>query len=368
MASSELAAQERVIVVDAGTRWTRAGFAASEAPLCVRTMVDVPRRPAPPPAEVLARYNQEEAISRRGAVRLLSPLAGGAVADWRDLEAFLHSMFSTALRVAPEEASGLLWAESVRTSAAERERLAQLLLEEFSVRALRLCPSAALVARAAGVADGLVVQVGDGLASASPVCAGRVVESAQLHVTRGGGAVTDELIGRLAERGFLVSTQAEREIVYQLKEATALVRSPTVPPASASCYELPDGQLIELDGAERELMMETLFQGGSSLPQLCAASMHALAAADESAVVQRLVLAGGCSSCAGLGARLVSELAGLCQAPVGLLCTPPPVDPRLAVWHGGALVARASDWRAQAISWECWGEEGARALERFRYS
>lgn len=102
----------------------------------------------------------------------MNPIANGTVTNWDALKKIFWHVFYTGLNIAPEEHPFVL-AESPFTSTADREAIARLMFEEYSVPALDIVPDAVLVAYQAGCVTGLVIDVGNESARIVPVVEGK---------------------------------------------------------------------------------------------------------------------------------------------------------------------------------------------------
>jgi len=327
------------VVIDLGTHSLKAGFGGEDRPaVALRAVVGRPKLPRVVAGGALAdadAFVGRRAEEHRGALRLSHALARGAVASWADLEVLWAALYDAQHLKASAAAHPVLLAEAPLTPRAQRERCAQVLFEQLQVPALHCCPSPPLALYATGRTTGLVLDVGEGAAHATPIYEGYALPHAVLRADLGGRDVTERLALLLRKQGTVLHSGAELESVAAMKEAACFVSAlPAQDEAAvadrrfaAAEFRLPDGQRLQL-GAERFRAPEVLFRpalGGLECRGVAELAAGAALRADldlRPALLQNVVLAGGSTTCRGFGARLLAELRRLQPAP----------DVKLRVW------------------------------------
>ena len=139
------------------------------------------------------------------------------------MEKVWHHTFYNELRIAPEEALGVLLTEAPRNPKANREKMVTIMFETFQVKNVYVALQAVMSLYAAGRTTGLVADAGDGVSHTIPVFEGFSIPHAVEKMEIAGRVLTDWMQKLLLGTGESFTSSAEMEIVRDIKEKLSYV-------------------------------------------------------------------------------------------------------------------------------------------------
>ena len=346
--------QNKPLVIDNGTGFTKNGFAGEDQPRSVfPTIIGYPKyQIIMTDVEHYVReyYIGEEAINLRGVLKLVYPVEHGQVQDWDAMERIWHYTFYNDLRVNPNEHPVLL-TEPPLNKNQNKEKMAELMFDTFNVPAMYISMQAILSLYASGRTTGIVVDSGDGVTHIVPVYEGFAISHAIHRSDIGGRDITDYLRRLLRQRGYSLSSSAEREIVRDIKERLCYValdpekelKLAEKVSGMEKTYTLPDGETLTI-GAERFMAPELFFNPGAigseenPLDELIYRSIQNCDVDLRRDLYANIVLSGGSTMFPGLKERLHKELTELVPETMEVKIIAPP-ERRYSVWIGGSILS-----------------------------
>ncbi|KAJ6252883.1 actin [Anaeramoeba flamelloides] len=348
---------KKAVVIDNGAFSTKAGFAGDDAPRAVfPSIVGRPRHVGVMVGMGLNDfYVGEIPQSKRGILKLKSPIEDGIVTDWEALEKIWHYTFYQGLEVHPEEQTVLL-SEHPFNKQSSREKMTEIMFETFNVKGFSLVNSALMSFFCVKdpCKSGLVVENGFDCSYVVPIYNRSVLKKSIASLDLAGRDMTLYLNKILAERGYSFITTAEREIVSDLKEKlgyVALDFEEEIEYTQGSLeknFELPDGQVITI-GNERFRCAEVLFQPSfigmeeDGIHQLVINSITKCDQKIRKELYSNIVLTGGSSMFTGYAKRMQKEINVL--APQNMVVQiVAPEGRKYSAWLGGSYLASLSDF------------------------
>ena len=325
-------------------------------------------------------YVGDEAATTKGSARrnISRPIQRGFVENWDDMEKIWHHTFYNELRVAPEECAVLL-TEPLHNPAANRERMTQIMFENFGVIYMYVDKAAVLSLFCSGRTTGCVLDSGEGQTHVVPVFDGHIVAHGVTRAHLAGRNLTDYMKEILAERGYLFTTTAEREIVRDMKETLTYIaldfeqetKTAAESHALEKHYELPDGNVVVISD-ERFRCPEALFQPNIIPGGMCKRredpGIHTLICNSIAKcgpdtgrdLYGNIVLAGGNTLFPGIRERLERELNALTHHAIQVIAPP---ERKFSGWIGGSILSSLADpepWISKAE----YEEQGCNVVHR----
>jgi actin len=367
------------LVIDNGTGLSKNGYAGEDQPRSVfPTLIGYPKyKSIMTDVEHYVReyYIGEEALNLRGVLKLIYPVEHGVINDWDAMEKIWHYTFYNDLRVNPNEHPVLL-TEAPLNPKANREKMTEVMFETFNVPAMYISMQAVLSLYASGRTTGIVVDSGDGVTHIVPIYEGFAITHAISRVDLAGRDLTEYLRRLLRQRGYSLTSSAEREIVRDIKEKLCYValdpekemKLAEKVSGMEKTYTLPDGQALVV-GPERFLAPEVFFNPGvigleaQPIDEAIYAAIMKCDVDLRRELYGNIVLSGGSTMFPGLKERMHKELTELVPEGVEIKIIAPP-ERRYSVWIGGSILSSLKTFQKMWVTKKEYQDIGAAAIHR----
>ncbi|KAK7685752.1 Arp2/3 complex subunit, actin nucleation center [Cerrena zonata] len=329
----------------------------------------------------------DEAAENRNYLQVTQPMEHGIIRNWDDMKLLWNYTFDEKLQVNTQGRKVLL-TEPPMNPKANRQRMCQVMIEEYGFGGVYVAIQAVLTLYAQGLTTGVVVDSGDGVTHIVPVYDGFALPHLTRRLDIAGRDVTRYLIKLLLMRGYAFNRTADFETVREIKEKfcyvsydldldTRLAEETTV---LVESYTLPDGRVIKI-GQERFEAPECMFQPHlvdveqPGVAEMLFQTIQNAAVDVRSELYKHIVLSGGSSMYPGLPSRLEKEMKQLYLTRVlnndpsrlnkfKIRIEDPPRRKHM-VFLGGAVLADIMKSREEFwISREEWFEQGVRSLDK----
>ena len=363
------------LVVDNGSGMCKAGFSGDDAPRSVfPEVVGVPRM-----KNIMGEgkeiYIGDDAIEKKGILKLFYPIEHGIITDWDQMTSLWQHTFDNELRVTPSEHTVLL-TEAANNMKSNREKMTSTMFETFEVSALYVAVQAVLSLYASGRTTGIVLDSGDGVTHVVPIYEGYGIPHAIRRINWAGRDLTEKMQDYMMENNVDLSSSAEKEIARDIKETLCFVAEDfdkEMEESKSSTkhdrdFQMPDGSMIKV-GTQRFRVPELLFNpanAGKDFQGFGGLVYDSILLCDIDVrrdLYQNIILSGGSSMFEGMESRLQQEVAAKAPASVKVKVLASP-ERKYSVWIGGSIISSLSSFGSMWISKEEYEEHGAGIVHR----
>ncbi|XP_075403168.1 uncharacterized protein LOC142445330 [Tenrec ecaudatus] len=258
--------ENRPLVCDFGSCYSKVGFSGMEAPLVVfPTLLGKLKHRCPLVGlEKREWFIGAEASANQGKLNLQHPFSRGTITNWDHAEKIWHHTFYQVLHVAPDQ-HPLMMTEPPVSSSSYKEKVSQIMFETFNIPALYLANQGVLALYSCGKTTGMTIESGDGMTYFVPIFEGCPLRQSIMKLDIAGQDLTLYLLKLLSESGYSFMSRGDKDYVQGLKEKCCYVAldlekelAEAQSPSFKQTFQLPDGQEVQV-GRERFLCPEALF-------------------------------------------------------------------------------------------------------------
>nr|XP_028597522.1 uncharacterized protein LOC114602957 [Podarcis muralis] len=363
------------VIFDNGSGLCKAGIAGDSAPRVVITAI-VGRSKAK--ATMLGAgqkefYIGEEAQCKRGVLSLNYPIDHGIVTSWDDMERIWRHVYECELRIKSSDRPVLL-TEAPLNPLQNRERMTEIMFENFKVPAMYVAVQATLALYASARTTGIVIDSGDGVTHTVPIYEGYCLPHAVSRLDVAGRDITEYFMRLLLESGLSFVSTAEREIVKDIKEKLCYVALDPIQEMKAKPeyllreYKLPDGNIIRI-GSQLFRAPEALFAPaniGVDAPGVHKMAFNSIMKCDIDVrrdLYGNILLSGGSTLFYGLDERILKEMQ--LQVPIGIsvrIIAPP--ERKYCVWIGASILTCLTSFRQMWVTLNDYKDFGPGVVHR----
>ena len=340
------------IIIDNGTGYCKSGFSGEKEPrsiipACVGYQKYGSGRVGFSKKEFFVGPDVEPI---KGVLKINNPLNNGVVNNWDDMEKIWRYIFIDELKIKPEEHNVLL-TETPMDPRENREKMGEIMFETFGIPGLFFASESILTLFSQGKHTGMVADSGDGITYFDPIFYGCSLIYSLIRLNFGGRDLTEYMMKLLNNSGKIFSTDAEKEILKNIKEKScyaALNYEEELKNVREFNYELPDGNNVIIK-EQRIKCPEALFKPnligkeGNGIAQNCLDSIQKCNIDIRKEISNFIFLSGGNSMYNGLPERFTKELKNLAPEPMKEeINVISPLERRYSVWIGGSLFSSTS--------------------------
>lgn len=384
------------IVIDNGSGNLKAGFAGEDKPRTyASSIIGRPKYQKIMTGSLIGEADDEEvndtfignlAQQNRGLLKLTYPIEHGIVNNWEDMERLWNHTYNQDLKTNAED-HPLLITEAPLNPRTNRDKMCQVLFEQFNIPCVYISIQAVLSLYALGRTTGVVLDSGDGVSHIVPVYEGFALPTLVKRMDIAGRDVTEQLGFNLRRMtGVNLGSSSEFEIVREIKEKLCFVLKEPLRDEKLyssfsnadlfSSYKLPDGHEIQV-GVEKFRSPEILFNPqliGSESPGIHELTSLAIAKTDldlRPILYQNIILSGGNTLLNNFGDRLLTELKNQQTQTSGGIWSKSnegyntkmkvkiyaPPERKYSTWIGGSILAGLSTFKKMWVTREEYMED-----------
>lgn len=357
-----------IIVMDNGSGTSKIGFSGQNSPCSIfPTIIGRPKYLLGPDSDLKDLYVGEEALDQSEFLDLIRPIESRKMSDYDNIEALWNYTFFEQLKIEPTN-YGVIVTESPLLELEHRNKLAQIMFEQFNVKSFFIANSPSMALLSIGQQNGVVADMGYDSALISSVIDGIVVNDSSILMKIGGKDLTNYLQKILLERCLKIEEYAD---VNEIKEKLCYVAHDfdaeiTKSQTSSEC-DSKYGNLDEYDeiviSNERFRCPEILFQphfcGHSSdgVDQLIMESILQCPEEKKTDLLNNILITGGSSLFLNMAERIERCLKKMPNPPEQFNIHSPK-DRQYSVWTGTSIFASSPTYDQTAITKEEYDDIG----------
>lgn len=359
--------EDDVVIFDNGSGLCKAGLSSDREPTHVfPEVVGVPRRETDRLQKDL--YIGNEATEAQVNLTLHYPLENGIIEKFEEMHQIWEYTYDELLEANPQR-HPLLLTEPPYNPRPNRERMVEIMFEEFRVPCLNVSIQGVLALLGQGRMTGLVLDSGEGVTHTIPIWNGFGLPHCIKRMDVAGAELNVLLAKLIAAGGRSLAKTRDMLQVRAMKEQHCYVAlDPSTEVAERERYTLPDGSTVVLRD-ERWRTPEALFNPSivgqeADSPGVAGMVWDSIQGCDidlRRQLLSNVVLSGGSTMFPGFAERLTRELRYCAptatQAGIRVVSS---AEQRYAVWSGAQVFAGLKSMQEdQWMHYQDYEEHGA---------
>ena len=319
-------------------------------------------------------YIGDEAIQNYESCEIKYPMEHGIVTNWDDMTKIWKQSYEN-IGQNPAEHPVLL-TEAPLNPKANREKMTEVMFEEFTAPAMYVAIQAVMSLYSAGKTTGITADSGSGVSHTVPIYEGYALPHAIIRLDLAGKDLTDLLARSLKDEGYACESVPELEAVRDLKEKLCYVAEDyeaemeSAQPGSdfETSYTLPDGSECKVSSLRLKIP-ETLFQPaflGMESAGVHETTYNSIMKCDvdiRKDLYANTLMSGGTTIFKGMDERMTKEISSL--APPTMKIRVEGDDARQnTVFKGGSILVSNSSFQQMWISKQEFDESGPSIVHR----
>jgi actin len=316
-------------------------------------------------------YVGYEALLNSSCLDLKYPMRNSKLSA-NEMEKIWSHIFYNELKVKPENHNVFL-TESLFNSTKERQEMAEIMFEKFSVFNIHIEPQPVMTLYSTTKTTGLIVESGEGMTQIVPIFEGYLIKNGIKSNNLAGNLVTKYFMNKIADELKIFNLANPLTIAKKIKEKYAEVRLDDKPiqERNETSFQLPDGNSIEVKNEKYEIP-EILFDPAKfdidlkSIQEMIFDSIGEVDMNLRNSFLNNIILGGGNTMINNFPERLRSELNKIFKFPEekNLVKINAQNERMYSAWIGASVVCSISNFQHMWISKNDYEEEGANIINK----
>ena len=350
------------IIIDNGTGSIKCGFSGEEAPKSIFSNI------ISGSGEVGNEKTEEEKIHH--------PIQYGIIKNFDEMEKIWIHTFQNELRVNSDERN-ILIDDNPGAPKINREKITQIMFENFNVQGLFICVQPMLSLYSVGKSTGLIIDSGEDSTNIVPIIEGYSFPYSITKSLFGGKNITKFLVEKLKEKNnnFDFNKYEYKKLAEEIKEKSSKISLNYEADLNSSNvieaqYKLPDGTDINI-GKELFICPESIFKPellGEEHPGIHLQIYNSIMKSEienRKDLYNNIILSGGNTLLMNFPERITIEVQKIIPNNlIGKLKVIHTSERKYSAWIGGSILAGLGNFQNMWITHSEYQESGPQVVHR----